>query len=243
MAREIPQLFGYHGNEVRFFDELLGGKENWEHQVSPNVLELYAIRFAVTTDSVAIPGFHKLLGPVTTTPGSPAYLYEADSTPPYARVMASAAKAPEEQIPAALVDARFPVSRVVLYPDTASVTPTPIDSTVPPASPVSATVSSWEPGRIRVALNGTVTSQQYLVVSENWYKDWHASIDGKDAPVLRGQYSLLSVAIPPGAREVAFEYRSAAYRKGRLISLVSLLGVLGLFGVPMLRRRLTGSKA
>lgn len=242
MAREIPQLFGYHGNELRFFDELLGGKENWEHQVSPNVLELYAIRFAVTADSVAIPGFHKVLGPVTTTPGSPAYLYEADSAPPYARVMASAAKAPDAQIPAALVDARFPVTRVVLYPDTASVAPAPIDSTIPVASSVSASISSWEPGRIRIALTGTAATPQYLVVSENWYKDWHASIDGRETPVLRGQYALLSVAIPPGAKEVAFEYRSAAYRKGRLISLLALFGVAGLFAMPLITRRFTGSK-
>jgi uncharacterized membrane protein YfhO len=104
-------------------------------------------------------------------------------------------------------------------------------------------VSSWEPGRIRVALAGTATTPQYLVVSENWYKDWHATIDGRDAPVLRGQYALLSVAIPPGAREVAFEYRSPAYRRGRLVSLVALLGVAGLYGVPLIRRRIHSPKA
>lgn len=242
MAREIPQLFGYHGNEVRYFDELLGGKESWEHQVSPNVLDLYAIRFAVMADSVNIPGFHRVLGPVATTPGSPAYLYEADSVPPYARVMSSAAKAPEDQIRGALVNTRFPLSRVVLYPDTASITPAPLDS-VPPASGVAAKVSAWEPGKIRIGLTGTATTPQYLVVSENWYKDWHATIDGREAPVLRGQYALLSVAIPPGAREVAFEYRSAAYRKGRLISLVALLGTIGLYTVPMVRRRFSSAKA
>jgi hypothetical protein len=242
MAREIPQLFGYHGNEIRYFDELLGGKENWEHQVSPNILDLYAIRFAVVADSVDIPGFHRVLGPVTTTPGSPAYLYEANTVPPYVRVMSSAAKAPEEQIRGALVDTRFPLSRVVLYADTASVAPAPLDS-VPPASGVAAKVSSWEPGRIRIALTGNATTPQYLVVSENWYKDWHASIDGREAPLLRGQYALLSVAIPPGSKEVAFEFRSAAYRKGRLISLVALLGVLGLYAVPMIRRRTASAKA
>ncbi len=237
MARGIPQLFGYHGNEIRFFDELLGGKENWEHQLSPNILGLYAIRFAVLADSANIPGFHRLLGPVPITPGGTAWLYEADSVPPYVRVMAGAAKAPEDQIRAAIPDTRFPVRRVVLYPDTASVSPAGLDSTVPGPSPVQARVAAWEPGKMRVELSGGAPTQQYLLVSENWYKDWQATVDGRPATVLRGQYALLSVVLPSGAKVVELEYRSAAYRKGRLISLISLLGVAGLFGAAWVRRR------
>jgi hypothetical protein len=240
MAREIPQLFGYHGNEIRFFDELLGGKENWEHQVSPNVLKLYAIRFAVMAQAVELPGFHQVLGPVSITPGGTAVLYEADSIPPYVRVMSGAARAPENQVRTAVVDTRFPVDRVVLYPDSASVTPQPLDSAGPPPSAVGATVTEWTPGRIRIALSGEATTPQYLVVSENWYKDWQARVDGTESPVLRGQYALLSVVIPPGAKEVELVYRSAAYRKGRLISLLALLGIAGLYGLPLLRRKAKG---
>ncbi len=237
MAREIPQLFGYHGNEIRFFDELLGGKENWEHQVNRNILDLYAVRFAVLAQAADLPGFHQVLGPASITPGGTAYLYEADLAPPYVRVMAGAARAPEDQIRGALIDPRFPVSRVVLYSDTASVSPPALGSEVPAPSPVAARVAAWEPGRIRIELQGVAETPQYLVVSENWYKDWHARIDGREVPVLRGQYALLSVVIPPGARELELAFRSSAYAKGRLISLVSLLGIAGLFAVPLFRRR------
>jgi hypothetical protein len=236
MAREIPQLFGYHGNEIRFFDELLGGKENWEHQVSPSLLKLYAIRFAVLAQAVELPGFHQVLGPVPITPGGTAYLYEADTVPPYARVMRGAAKAPEDQIRLALIDPRFPWDRVVLYPDTASVEPVALGATAPPPSPLQARVTSWEPGRIRIALTGTVEAPQYLLVSENWYKDWHAEVNGSAAAVLRGQYALLSVVLPPGAREVELVYRSSTYRKGRLISLLSLAGIAAFFAIPLVRR-------
>jgi len=173
---------------------------------------------------------------VTTTPGSPPYLYEADSVLPYVRVMSAAAKAPEEQIRGALVDTRFPVSRVVLFTDSAWVALASLDSIVPP-SWIAATVSSWEPGQIGITLTGAATTPQYLVVSENWYKDWQASVDGVEVPVLRGQYALLSVVLPPGAREVSLEYRSRAYRNGRLISLLSGLGIAGLFGVAVAQRR------
>jgi hypothetical protein len=236
MAREIPQLFGYHGNEIRFFDELLGGKENWEHQVSPILLKLYGVRFAVLAQAVELPGFHSVLGPAPITPGGTAYLYEADTVPPYVRVMSGAAKAPEDQIRQALIDPRFPWDRVVLYPDTASVEPESLGAIAPPPSPVQARVTFWEPGRIRIALTGTAEAPQYLLVAENWYKDWRATADGRPAPVHRGDYALLSVVLPPGAREVDLVYWASTYRKGRLISLVSLLGVAALFGIPLIRR-------
>lgn len=237
MARGIPQLFGYHGNEIRFFDELLGGKEDWQFQISPSIHGLYAIRYAILADTVELAGYHRILGPVPITPGGSAVLYEADTIPPYVRVVAGAAKAPEDQIRGALVDPRFPWDRVVLYPDTASVTPAPLGSEAPPPSAVTATVAAWEPGRIRITLSGSAENPQYLVVSENWYKDWHARVDGKETPALRGQYALLSVVVSPGAREVELEFRSDAYRKGKWISLASLVGIIGLFGVPVITRR------
>ncbi|HLB55179.1 MAG TPA: hypothetical protein VJK71_08725, partial [Gemmatimonadales bacterium] len=236
MAREVPQLFGYHGNEVRFFDELLGGKEDWQNQTNPNIWGLYAIRYLVLAQRQNVPGFHELLGPVATTPGTSAYLYEADSVPPYARVLAGAAKIPDDQIVSALVDPRFPWDRVVLYSDTTRVDPAPLGGTAPVPSPVAARVAEWRPGRMRLVLTGSSATPQYLVVSENWYQDWHATVDGQAAPVLRGQYALLSVVLPPGAREVVLEFRSSAYRTGRLLSLVSLLGIAGLFAVPLAQR-------
>src|SRR5688572_8091327 len=98
MGRDVPQLLGYHGNELRRFDELLGGKNNWTAQVSPTVLELFAVRYAVLRDTLRVPGFHKLLGPVPTRTGSLGVLYEADTAPPYVRLLSGAVKVPEDQV-------------------------------------------------------------------------------------------------------------------------------------------------
>ncbi|HSR15256.1 MAG TPA: hypothetical protein VLL51_05860, partial [Gemmatimonadales bacterium] len=74
-------------------------------------------------------------------------------------------------------------------------------------------------------------------ISENWYPDWIATVDGVPAPVVRGQYSLLTVPVGAGAREVALEFRSRAFERGRLVSLVSLAVALGLLAVPRFRPR------
>jgi hypothetical protein len=156
---------------------------------------------------------------VETTPGGTAYLYEATAPPPYVHVASAAVKAPDADNPAVLLDQRFPWQHVVLYPDTASVSPEPLADSAG-VSPVIPTVAEWRPGRMRIMLAG-----------------WRATVDGDPAPVLRGQYALLSVVLPPGAREVELFFESPAYERGRLISLGALLGALALLVIPQVRAR------
>jgi len=235
MAAGIPVTFGYHGNEIRFFDDLWGGKNDWEQQVNPNLHRLYGVGYAVLNQPVELPGYHQVMGPVKTA-FADGYLYQADTMPSYVRVVTAAAKIPEDQLVATVTDPRFPVDRLAVFPDTASITPAPLAGGIPAASAVTPTVSSWEPGRIVVTLAGSDSAISYLIVGENWYPTWQATIDGVSAPVLRADNALLSVALPSGAREVTLEFQSPSYRRGRAISLVSLVGILGLFGMAAGRR-------
>jgi uncharacterized membrane protein YfhO len=81
------------------------------------------------------------------------------------------------------------------------------------------------------------------LVSETWYPDWHATVDGKPAPVHRGDYAFLSVALPPGAREVRLEFGSAEYRRGKLITWLALLGTVGLLAGPAALARMRRPRA
>jgi MYXO-CTERM domain-containing protein len=75
------------------------------------------------------------------------------------------------------------------------------------------------------------------VVSENWYPDWRATVDGQAAPVHRGNQALITVALPPGARDVVLEFASPSYQAGKVVSLVALLAALALVVAPGIRRR------
>ena len=141
--------------------------------------------------------------------------------PAYARVVASAVKVPEGQVVPTVTNARFPASLVVLYPDTASVNPAPLADSLP-ESEVTATVTEWRPGVMRITLDGSSAQPSYLVVSENWYPDWKAEVDGRPAAVLRGDHSLLSLVLPAGAREVSLRFDSRSYSTGKLVSLIAL---------------------
>lgn len=237
MAHDVPTLLGYHGNEIRFFDELLGGKNEWRNLGTPAFWELYAVRYLVAGQPIEAPEWRLVMGPVETTSGTPGYLYEAVAPTPWAQVIPGAAKAPEDQIIPTVIDPRFPVDRVVLYPDTASVTPIDLKGVVPEASAVTVSVAEWQPGAMRLTLAGEVAAGNTLLVSENWYPDWTASVDGIPVQPVRGQYALLTVPLPAGARTVELRFASSAYATGRWISLAALALALGLAVVGALQVR------
>ena len=72
---------------------------------------------------------------------------------------------------------------------------------------------------------------------ENWDAEWRATVDGRDAPVLRGNGTLITVPVPAGARELALRYEGRAYAQGRLITVVSLIVVAIALVLPSEVRR------
>lgn len=251
MARGVPTLLGYHGMESRFFDALLGTKNVWEHQYSSNIWDLYAVKYIIQTqEPVGLPGYHKVLGPMqlddltglALPPGQhelAGIVMERDSTPRWVRVVPGAVKVPEEQIPPTVTANTFPVNTYALFPDSTSVkavAPTKgMETPVP--TPVTASLTSWAPGAMTIKLAGSDTRTTYLLVAENWYPDWHATIDGKPAPAHRADGALLSVELPPGAKEVTLNFDVATYHQGQWITLVALVLTAGLLFSDRLRPR------
>jgi hypothetical protein len=237
MSYEIPSVLGYHGNELRYYDELMGGKNVWQYVLTPQVLDLVAARYVILRQAQPLPGWHQVAATDDAAFQGPAVLFERDTAPDYARVLGAAARIPGDQIVPTLIDPGFPVDRLALYADTASLSPAPLGQGMPEPSPVEATVADWQPGMIRVALSPAPVDTSYLVVSENWYPAWRAEIDGQPAPVHRANHTFLSVVLPPGGAEVVFRFESDSYDRGWLISIVALLGTAVLLSSGLWRRR------
>jgi hypothetical protein len=234
----VPQVLGYFGFELRYYDELLGGKNEWRYLLtSTRLWDLLAVKFLITPDTMPVPGYHRVLGPVETGSGGRAFLYEADSPPPYARVVPAAVPVEPEQIPPTLADPRLPgFDRVVFVPPDAPIGAASLTDW-PPPSPALARVTAWRAGAMTIALDPPPPEAGYLLVAENWYVDWRAAVDGNAAPVLRGDHSLITVPLPAGAQRVQLTYRSATYARGKAISFVALATVLAGIVVPAVRRR------
>lgn len=237
MAWDVAQVFGYHGNELGTYDALWGGKNIWSNLANRNLWELYAVGYLLSPQPLDLPGFRQVAGPATTAAGMQGILLARDTMPPYARVLAAAAKVPDDQLVSTVTDARFPVHDIVLYPDSASVAVPTLGDTLPARPAVTARVPAWQPGKFTVALDGAAQSPTYLIASENWHPDWRATVDGQSVPVHRANQAMLSVVLPPGAREAQFEFTSPSYRTGRLVTWMALLAALALIVVPTFRRR------
>jgi hypothetical protein len=174
---------------------------------------------------------------VTTGTGSRAFLYEADTVPPYARVVPAAAKVDDQAIPPTLADPRLPgYDRVVLLPQHAPINPRPV-AALPPPSTSRANVSHWETGKMSIDLAPAPTDSSYVLIAENWYLDWSATTDGHPAQVLRGDNALLTIPVSPGARRIELSYHSRAIARGIAIGLVSLLIAIAWFIAPPIVER------
>ena len=236
MAYHVPVALGYHGNELESYRELGDAANGWRSIFDPHIVDLLAIRFLILDRAQPVPGFHTVAGPVVTSLGTTAVLYEKDTVPPYARVVATAAKIPQEQIVTTLVDPRFPVAEAVLFPDSSSVRVDPVTQPLPIAL-TRATVTQWSAGHMTVSLTGSDPKPTHLLISENWYPDWRGTVDGKPAIVRRADASLLSVDLPPGAREVRLWFDSPAYATGKVVSAIALALALLMMIVPVAQER------
>lgn len=237
MSFDIPQVTGYHGNHLQTSLTLLGGEDGQNLAHSFNLLKLLDVKYLILPDTIQLHGYHKAVGPARTGLGRKAYLYEADSAYEYARVVPAAVKADTSQIVPTLMDQRLDYDRLVLLSPDQPVNPLPVTS-MPDRSASKATVAKWAPGAMTITLSPPPDSASYLLVSENWYKDWKASVDGRAAQVLRGDQALITVPVPAGARSVSLEFDPDDYATGKHITQLSLLLIV-LFGVtPLVRRRM-----
>src|SRR5438105_3199255 len=72
MAFDIPQVLGYHGNEMRYYDELLDRDEGWANLQYVRFWDLLAIRYVILPvrgRNDSIPGYRRILDSVPTAAG------------------------------------------------------------------------------------------------------------------------------------------------------------------------------
>lgn len=237
MAHGIRSVLGYQGTELHRYDELLGGKNEWRNIGSPNIWRLLAVKYLVIERVVEFPGLTLVgEGPLINYEGQPVHVYRYEQAQPFARVVAEAFKVPDDQVIPTLIDTRFDPARVLLVPPDAPAGVTTL-SALPDSVPIAVKTMQVRPGWYRFDLATPPERPAYLFVSENYYPAWRATVDGEKAPVLRAQYALMAVPVPAGARSVDLVYRSAAYRIGRVVTLLTILTVLALMAGDRLRRR------
>jgi len=243
---DIPQLLGHHGNELHRFDELLGGKGVWRNLFVGNLklFDLFAVRHLILSPGTgieeAIPGFSdrytQALAGVTTGGGGIADVYSAIDPPPYARLVPAAVRLTDEQTVNTVLNPEFPPDRLlILAPESDTNVPSLSELPAPLDSRIS--FDSWEAGWMSMKIDPPAQQDGYVLVAENWYPDWTATVDGTPAPTFRADMSLLAVPVSEGAVVVQLRFESRAYSVGKTVTFASLALVLLVLIVPQVQRR------
>jgi hypothetical protein len=242
MTHRLRDVFGYHGNQIGRYNELVGLNGDGSRALLPNVLQLTNTKYFLTnTPELPFIGNTTLAkGPVRNASGDTVYLYRLNAENPYSWLTPIAVKAPDEQVLATVLNPRFDVKRAALFDTSANVTAAQGVQSLPAPVAITTSVRHYEPGKVEIDLSAPAPEGSSLVVAENYYPGWIAAVDGKPARIGRADYTLVGVELPRGGRSVELNFTSPAYERGKAITWVAIaLGFLMLgAGVWRDRRRL-----
>jgi hypothetical protein len=75
-------------------------------------------------------------------------------------------------------------------------------------------------------LDATAACAGVLVLSDNWYPGWQATLDDKPVDILRADNAIRGVAVPRGPHRIEMRYHPSGMRGAAALSLLTLAGVL-----------------
>ncbi|HVF72368.1 MAG TPA: YfhO family protein [Chthoniobacterales bacterium] len=80
-------------------------------------------------------------------------------------------------------------------------------------------ITRYEPNEVEIAVR--TPSPAVLVLADNYYPGWRVSVDGKKAKLLRVDYNLRGVELPPGEHKVRFTYLPRSFMTGAAVSVLT----------------------
>jgi hypothetical protein len=223
---------GHHPNDLARYRELIGmvGSGMPENLFDPKIRSLLNVRYLLWPDYEA--GGSLQGDPISRTElqnGQPYQSLYAEPGLARARLVAEAVVRPDSAAVSYMLSQAFdPASQVVLSE------PSPVSLN---GGPVSGTVR-WEArGPNRLRLRVTSDRPALLVIADNWFPAWHASVDGESAAVLRAYHTLRAVPVGAGEHTVEMWYRSGTLVRSFWLSLVVVGALLAVWGTSLVRQR------
>ena len=87
-------------------------------------------------------------------------------------------------------------------------------------------------------------TEAFAVFSEIYYKTWRAYIDGKEVPIVRADYILRGLLVPPGVHKIEFKCRDEVIVRSHTYALIGSIAVgivfAALIGLLIYRRNKKG---
>jgi hypothetical protein len=243
MIHRVRGVLGYHGNQLGRYNDLLDKDESFQEVVNPRIWELLNVRYLLANSAGAatvFKGATPLVGPVKDAAGAEVYLYRLPGDNPYSWVTPAIVKASDNAVKETILHPEFDVKSAALFATDAPVEGPTSLKLLPIPLPIKSTVTHYEPGKVSISLSDRAPAGSALLVSENYYPGWHATVDGKPAGVGRADYVLTGVQLPEGARNIELWFDNSTYERGKIITLIAILvsAILIIGGAVQERKRI-----
>lgn len=188
----------------------------------PGFLEAANIRYIVAM----VPMVHPALREVHR--GS-ALVYENTAALPRAYLVPAVQKLPEEQILGAMRSGGWNPAQTAYVQTDADVNL--------PAGPLTgnAQVTAHEPDRVTVRT--TASRPALMVLADNYYAGWTATVDGRETPIVRTNNTLRGVVVPAGTHTVEFVFHPADLYTGFYLYLAGFAVLVALAVLALVRGR------
>lgn len=231
----IDVLVGYHGNQLRWYDDLLGGPALTHVQrFNARFLNLAGTRYLINPTQSTFPPDHfgdRSLLQVGSY-GNSKLLRNDNAFPRVFLVDRYQVIADRGAMVNEVLNGSTDMRKVVLLEEE----PT-LEYTTDSTSADSAWIIDYQPESVLI---GVETSQnKLLVLTDTWFPAWQVSVDGSPAKLLRSYGAFRAVEIPAGGKQVQFAYHSERYLLGRTVTWLTALYLLGIIGFSIFwdRRR------
>ena len=234
----IEQLGGHHGNEMRYYDRLIGGADQVPTAVpAGGVRQAADLRLLQRTNAAYIvsPQRFELAGLEEVHVGSRSAVYRMPDVLPRAYLTGSAEVVGDDVALERMLSPDFDAGTTTLLAEALG------GAELQPG--VQGSVAWEDRGLNGMTLRVTADRPAALVVLDNYYSEWRAEVDGEAVPLVRANLAFRALPVPAGEHVVTLRYAPRSLRTGVLASAALLLALLLIACGSLLieRRRRAGS--
>ncbi len=225
----IEQASGEHGNQLQRYNEYLGAGEqvytdyhnftaSIQRAVEDGTPTRYIgagnIRYIVAMAELPIPGWRLV------HPGPGAYIYENAAAMPRAWLV------PETEVVSESDGALPHMLEADWDPARTAFLAEPLDVELPGGA-LDGEARIVENGDDRLVVETTADRPALLVLAENWYPGWVATVDGVETPLVRVNHTFQGVVVDAGEHTVEAVFRPRSLYRGLTIYLICMALLVG----------------
>ncbi len=238
----IPLVFGYHGNQLRRYDELTRrsvregagtqqeSNDYWRALLTGPVLRMLAARIVILPGRFELPGYESMGG------NEHVSIYRNPKALPGASIVPRVTVEPDTS---RLLDRLW---QPEFDPAAEALASAPVAGLETGGGKGTATIS--HDGADEVEITATTDGPSLLLVSRNWHPSWTATMDGASVAVTRVDYSLIGIPVSAaGSHRVTLSYRPAVVALAIRISAMGWLAVAVLTLLLQVAARRNSSRA